>query len=182
LHVEEQQTFEIVSYLQLKYTTISFRCQSFYRITFKKNSILFQVSQSSASKKFLTISLLIDIIISINNHQQIYHEEGYHGGAEECKINFGADLTALARLSPLFARVDLNTEKYISAATIAANLRLHEVQVRKDLAAVSPNSGKPRAGFEITQLIQGIEDHLGITVWMKRFGGGRKTGASSAFL
>jgi len=57
--------------------------------------------------------------------------------------------------------LDLNTEKYISAATIAANLRLHEVQVRKDLAAVSPNSGKPRAGFEITQLIQGIEDHLG---------------------
>lgn len=57
--------------------------------------------------------------------------------------------------------LDLNKEKYVSAATIATSLRLHEVQVRKDLAAVSPNSGKPRAGFEITQLIQGIENHLG---------------------
>jgi len=57
--------------------------------------------------------------------------------------------------------LDLNIEKYVSAATIAGSLRLHEVQVRKDLAAVSPNSGKPRAGFEITQLIQGIENHLG---------------------
>ena len=79
--------------------------------------------------------------------------------------------------------LDLNTEKYISAATIAANLRLHEVQVRKDLAAVSPNSGKPRAGFEITQLIQGIEDHLGYhSVDEAVLVGGRKTGASSAFL
>jgi redox-sensing transcriptional repressor len=57
--------------------------------------------------------------------------------------------------------LDLKTEKYISAVTIAESLRLHEVQVRKDLAAVSPNSGKPRAGFEIAQLIQGIENHLG---------------------
>lgn len=52
-------------------------------------------------------------------------------------------------------------DQYISASTLAHALRLNEVQVRKDLAAVSPTSGKPRAGFEVTQLIQGIEDHLG---------------------
>lgn len=49
----------------------------------------------------------------------------------------------------------------ISSTTIANSLKLNEVQVRKDLAAVSMASGKPRTGFNINELIKGIESRLG---------------------
>lgn len=46
---------------------------------------------------------------------------------------------------------------YISSTTIAKSLKLHQIQVRKDLAYVSNTPGKPRIGFEILPSI-GIED------------------------
>ncbi|NLW12612.1 MAG: redox-sensing transcriptional repressor Rex [Clostridiaceae bacterium] len=49
----------------------------------------------------------------------------------------------------------------ISAKTIATELRLNDVQVRKDLAAVSSIKGKPNTGFEIQDLIDNMEDYLG---------------------
>ena len=49
---------------------------------------------------------------------------------------------------------------YISATTIAKELNLGEVQVRKDLAMVS-GAGKPRLGYETEQLIGQLEDCLG---------------------
>lgn len=49
----------------------------------------------------------------------------------------------------------------VSAATIASDLRLYEVLVRKDLAAVSRTSGKPRVGFRVGDLIADIEHVLG---------------------
>lgn len=49
----------------------------------------------------------------------------------------------------------------ISAAAIAKDLNLNEVQVRKDLAAVSENGGKPRIGFDMAELIRSIENYLG---------------------
>ncbi len=48
----------------------------------------------------------------------------------------------------------------ISATAIAKGLSLGEVQVRKDLAAVS-GAGKPRIGYEREKLIGDIERHLG---------------------
>ncbi len=48
----------------------------------------------------------------------------------------------------------------ISATAIAKGLSLGDVQVRKDLAAVS-GAGKPKIGYEIDQLITDIESHLG---------------------
>ena len=48
----------------------------------------------------------------------------------------------------------------ISATAIAKALSLGDVQVRKDLAAVS-GAGKPKIGYEIDQLITDIESHLG---------------------
>lgn len=48
----------------------------------------------------------------------------------------------------------------ISATAIAKGLSLGEVQVRKDLAAVS-GAGKPKVGYERTKLIGDIERHLG---------------------
>ena len=48
----------------------------------------------------------------------------------------------------------------ISATAIAKELGLGEVQVRKDLAAVS-GAGKPRVGYERAKLIDDLERHLG---------------------
>ena len=48
----------------------------------------------------------------------------------------------------------------ISATAIAGALSLGEVQVRKDLAAVS-GAGKPKIGYETDKLITDIESHLG---------------------
>ncbi len=49
---------------------------------------------------------------------------------------------------------------YISATTISKELKLGEVQVRKDLAMVS-GAGKPRLGYETAVLIEQLEDCLG---------------------
>ena len=49
---------------------------------------------------------------------------------------------------------------HISATTIAKMLSLGEVQVRKDLAAVS-RLGKPKVGYRTSELITDLEDALG---------------------
>ncbi|WP_394523052.1 redox-sensing transcriptional repressor Rex [Lacrimispora sp. JR3] len=49
----------------------------------------------------------------------------------------------------------------ISAPSIAAELQLNEVQVRKDLAMVSRNGGKPKMGYQVTELIKDMEEFLG---------------------
>ena len=48
----------------------------------------------------------------------------------------------------------------ISATAIAKGLSLGEVQVRKDLAAVS-GAGKPKVGYELETLIADLERYLG---------------------
>lgn len=48
----------------------------------------------------------------------------------------------------------------ISATAIAKALSLGDVQVRKDLAAVS-GAGKPKIGYQTDKLITDIESHLG---------------------
>lgn len=50
--------------------------------------------------------------------------------------------------------------KNVSATAIAKELKLGEVQVRKDLNSVS-GSGKPKTGYETTKLISNLEDFLG---------------------
>ena len=52
------------------------------------------------------------------------------------------------------------TRRTISATAIAKALSLGDVQVRKDLAAVS-GAGKPKIGYETDKLIADIEGHLG---------------------
>ena len=49
----------------------------------------------------------------------------------------------------------------ISAPTVAAQLGLNEVQVRKDFASVSNTAGKPKTGFQTRELITAIESCLG---------------------
>jgi redox-sensing transcriptional repressor len=48
----------------------------------------------------------------------------------------------------------------ISATAIAKGLSLGDVQVRKDLAAVS-GAGKPKIGYQRDKLIRDLESHLG---------------------
>lgn len=49
----------------------------------------------------------------------------------------------------------------IASPTIASDLSLNEVQVRKDFAAISSNKGKPKSGFIIQDLIYNMELLLG---------------------
>lgn len=49
---------------------------------------------------------------------------------------------------------------YISATAIAKHLGLGEVQVRKDLAAVS-GAGKPKLGYVTAELVENLENCLG---------------------
>ena len=49
----------------------------------------------------------------------------------------------------------------VSSTAIGEALRLNSVQVRKDLAAVCSSKGKPGSGFNVRELISGIEELLG---------------------
>jgi redox-sensing transcriptional repressor len=49
----------------------------------------------------------------------------------------------------------------VSAPKIAERLKLNEVQVRKDFAAVSSSRGKPKTGFSIAELLYNMEELLG---------------------
>ena len=50
---------------------------------------------------------------------------------------------------------------YISSTVIAQNISVSSVLVRKDLAFVSSEAGRPRLGFAISRLIVDIEKFLG---------------------
>lgn len=54
----------------------------------------------------------------------------------------------------------VNGNVYISATSIAASLGMGEVQVRKDLAAIS-GTGKPKVGYVASSLIAELEEFLG---------------------
>lgn len=49
----------------------------------------------------------------------------------------------------------------ISATAMARELKLYDVQVRKDLSAVSKTAGKPKTGFLVSDLINDLEDYMG---------------------
>lgn len=72
-------------------------------------------------------------------------------------------IACLERL-PQYLRILKNKERekvvYISSTTIAEELDLNSIQVRKDLALVSKNDGKPKKGFEVKELIKDIENFL----------------------
>jgi redox-sensing transcriptional repressor len=44
----------------------------------------------------------------------------------------------------------------ISATAVSADMKLNEVQVRKDLSSVSKNGGKPKTGYVISELVEDI--------------------------
>lgn len=50
----------------------------------------------------------------------------------------------------------------ISSTTIAEILKLNSIQVRKDLALISHQEGRPGVGFIVDELIDDLEDFLGL--------------------
>ena len=56
---------------------------------------------------------------------------------------------------------DSKGAQYISSTVIAQNISVSSVLVRKDLALVSSEAGRPRLGFAISRLIVDIEKFLG---------------------
>lgn len=81
------------------------------------------------------------------------------------KKNIKISMAGLNRL-PKYLRIlkekQLNQVQNISSTIIAEELKLNPIQVRKDLALVSKNDGKPGVGFEINSLIADIEKFLGV--------------------
>lgn len=61
-----------------------------------------------------------------------------------------------------------NSNKNISATTIAKYLKLGEVQVRKDLAAVS-DAGKPKIGYATNELLNKSKTVWDITILLRQF-------------
>ncbi len=51
--------------------------------------------------------------------------------------------------------------EFISSTVMAEDLKQNPVQVRKDLALVALNPGKPKLGFNVNELISDISDFLG---------------------
>lgn len=80
------------------------------------------------------------------------------------RASVGLSIQALQRMPAYlgYLRQCLDAgEKNVSAAKAAAFFGISEIQVRKDFAAVSAIPGKPKAGFSIVELIDGIEGYLG---------------------
>ena len=71
-----------------------------------------------------------------------------------------ATLGRLPAYLDVLRRMDSEECVYVSSTTIAKQLSLGEVLVRKDLAAVS-GAGKPRLGYKRVDLIKKLEDVLG---------------------
>ncbi len=81
------------------------------------------------------------------------------------KNNVEISLVAFKRL-PLYLRIlhDKKTNKVenISSTVLAKELGLTGIQVRKDLAKISDSEGKAGIGFNVEELIENIEELLGL--------------------
>lgn len=71
-----------------------------------------------------------------------------------------ATLGRIPRYLSFLKELSIDKFPYISATVISKELKLGEVQVRKDLAMIS-GSGRPRLGYETELLIEQLEDCLG---------------------
>ena len=70
-----------------------------------------------------------------------------------------ATLGRLPRYLRFLKELPQEKSSYISATAIAKSLALGEVQVRKDLSAVS-GAGRPKVGYETVDLIKSLENVL----------------------
>lgn len=78
---------------------------------------------------------------------------------DKCSVS-KATLGRLPNYLEYLRNLPPDTVPYISATAIAKHLGLGEVQVRKDLAAVS-GAGKPKLGYVTAELVEKLENCLG---------------------
>lgn len=77
--------------------------------------------------------------------------------------NIDVSQATLKRLPQYLRTIKENKDMdYISSTFIARKLNLNPIQVRKDLALVSKTDGKPGNGFEVNQIIEELEEFLGL--------------------
>ena len=78
---------------------------------------------------------------------------------EKCSVS-KATLGRLPYYLQYLRAIPKNNNEYVSATTIAKELSLGEVQVRKDLNSIS-GAGRPKVGYSVKDLIESIENALG---------------------
>lgn len=73
-----------------------------------------------------------------------------------------ATLTRLPQYLRILKKLRKEKVETISSTIIAEKLKLNSIQVRKDLALVSHEEGKPGIGFNVEELIKDLEKVLGL--------------------
>ncbi len=82
----------------------------------------------------------------------------------ECKEDAITSKTTISRLPKYLRYVKQMIERgeeNISSTKMAEALCLNAIQVRKDLALISPVSGRPKLGFSAQELVVALEEFLG---------------------
>lgn len=72
--------------------------------------------------------------------------------------------STLGRLPSYYCEIENRVargEEYVSATSIAESLGINPVQVRKDLASISSEPGRPKLGFRIDMLLEDMKKYLG---------------------
>lgn len=73
-----------------------------------------------------------------------------------------ATLSRLPQYLRILKKLNKDEVQNISSTAIAETLKLNSIQVRKDLALVSHQEGKPGIGFNVDELIMDLEKVLGL--------------------
>lgn len=72
--------------------------------------------------------------------------------------------STLSRLPSYYCEIEnrmARGEEYVSSSSIAESLGINPVQVRKDLAGISSEPGRPKMGFRVDTLLQDMKKYLG---------------------
>ena len=72
--------------------------------------------------------------------------------------------STLSRLPSYYCNIEERMaagEEYVSATAIAESLSISSIQVRKDLASISSEPGRPKLGFRVDQLLENLKTCLG---------------------
>lgn len=72
--------------------------------------------------------------------------------------------STLSRLPSYYCEIENRVargEEYVSSSSIAQSLGINPVQVRKDLASISSEPGRPKLGFRVDTLLEDLKKYLG---------------------
>lgn len=72
--------------------------------------------------------------------------------------------STLGRLPSYYCEIEnrvVRGEEYVSATAIAESLGVNPIQVRKDLASISSEPGRPNLGFPVKTLFEDLKKYLG---------------------